>query len=88
MKSAVFPSASALPYLEQPVSHLTERDLQAFTSRMFLETSLNVSHPNSTESHSTYSVNFIDALKNVCEQFPTNDVIKVRYDFNTLHTLL
>lgn len=56
---------------------LTARDLQAFTSRMFLETALNISHPNSIESHSTYSVNFIDALKNVCNQFPTNDVIKV-----------
>jgi hypothetical protein len=93
MKSAVFPPVDPPPPYSCEAAvvssaneaaaedcSLTTRDLRAFTSRMFLENALNISHPNGTQSHSTYSVNFIDALKNVCDQFPTNDVIKVRFE--------
>ena len=87
MKSAVFPitdEASVTQSSPGTVSYLAERDMRAFTSRMFLDNALNISHPNGTHSNSTNSVNFIMALKNVCDQFPTNDVIKVVILMNVL----
>ena len=80
MKSALLPPTdSSTPLFSESnaMCFLTERDLQGFTSRMFLEVSLNISHPDGCHSISLYAANFVDALKNLCGQLPTNNVIKV-----------
>jgi hypothetical protein len=51
--------------------------LQAFTTRLFMENSLNIAHPDGAVSKSVYSAHFLGALQNVCAQFPPNSVVKV-----------
>jgi len=80
MQSAKLPPAISfsLPDMksENEVCFLNERDLRAFMSRMFLENTLNITHPNGVQANSVYSMNFLAALQNVSDQLPADRVIK------------
>ena len=56
---------------------ITDRDVSAFTARIVLEISLNISFPDGNLASSIYSDNFLHALQNICDQFGAEDVLKV-----------